>query len=191
MGKGSSNTSDCKQYKPVGSCIYCGSTKNLETEHIIPFGLSGAAILPESTCRKCARITGSFEQNVLRGPFLPIRVFRDLKSRTKYRDAPKTLPITIVRNGQEEILELRIDEYPIHFHFPVFPPPALLTKAKFSSGISVMGVYSVLFGPRPDEVGKSLGATQIKLVTNYEPVEFSRMIAKIGYAYACAERATI
>jgi hypothetical protein len=48
----------------------------------------------------------------------------------------------------------------------------------------------VVFGPRPEEVGKSLGATEIKLSINYEPVAFAQMVAKIGYAYACAERAT-
>src|SRR5947209_7136061 len=53
-------------YQPVGRCIYCGSTESLGREHIIPLALNGTAVLPKSTCDGCTRITGEFEQDVLR-----------------------------------------------------------------------------------------------------------------------------
>ena len=43
-------------YKPVGHCIYCGATEDLGKEHILPFGLSGSAILPKSSCRSLSLI---------------------------------------------------------------------------------------------------------------------------------------
>ena len=178
-------------YPPVGRCIYCSATDGLEKEHILPFGLRGTATLPESTCRTCATITGTFEQVVLCGPFWPVRVYRDLKSRTKHRDAPSTRPLTFVRDGKEQTIELKIDDYPTLLHFPLFAPPAYLTLSPdYKSGIIMSGIASVLFGPRPDDVAKSLGATELKLTANCQPAAFARMIAKIAYAFAAAERAT-
>lgn len=178
-------------YTSVGYCIYCGATTRLEREHILPFALSGTSTLPQSTCRDCATITGSFEQAVLRGPFWPVRVYRDLKSRTKHRDAPTTLPLTVVRNGEEQIIVLKIKDYPTLIHFPLFAPPAHLTRSTdYKCGITISGIASILFGPRPDDVAKSLGATELKVTANYQPVAFARMIAKIAYAFAAAERTT-
>jgi HNH endonuclease len=62
------------RYPEVGVCIYCGSTNQLEDEHIVPFGLGGNAILPAASCRTCAVVTSRFELSVLRGPMRPIRV---------------------------------------------------------------------------------------------------------------------
>ena len=96
-------------YKPVGHCIYCGATENLGKEHILPFGLSGSAILPKSSCRNCASITGRTEQDILRGSFWPaVRAFRDLKSRSKHENAPSTMPVSIFRNGEDEVVMLRL-----------------------------------------------------------------------------------
>lgn len=174
-------------YKPVGRCIYCGVTADLRKEHILPFGLSGTAVLPESTCGRCAQITGRVEQVVLRGPMWAVRVFRDLKSRTKHRNAPKTYPLTILQGDHEEIVELPVEEYPILLHFPLFSLPALLDPKGYVNGIRVTGVATISFGPRPEDVLKRLGATMIQLSQKQEPVAFARMLAKIAYAMAAAE----
>ena len=177
-------------YPKVGRCIYCGTTSDLEKEHILPFGLSGTSTLPKSSCRSCATITGAFEQIVLRGPFLPVRVYRNLKSRTIHRDAPKTLPLTFVRDGKEQTLDLKIEDYPTLLLFPVFAPPAYLSgNPEYSNGILVSGVAPVLFGPRPDDVAKLLGASEVKITSDSQPVSFARMIAKIAYSFAFAEGA--
>lgn len=57
------------------------------------------------------------------------------------------------------------------------------------SGILVSGVVSVLFGPRPDDVAKALGASEVKIKSDSQPVAFALMIAKIAYAFAFAEGA--
>ncbi len=181
---------DNTRYTAVGRCIYCGTVDNLTDEHIMPLALNGTAILPHSSCRGCAKITGRFEQIVLRGPFWPVRVFRDLKSRTKHKDAPSALSLRAVRNGRDDTIELPIGEYPFLLHFPLFPPPAYLGNSNYSNGILMSGLASVLFGPRPDDVAAQLGATEIKLPSTYQPVAFAQMLAKIAYAMAVAERET-
>ena len=176
-----------RKYLPVGHCIYCGDTSTLSREHILPFGLSGTAELPEASCEKCRKITGHFEQMVLRGPMWAVRVYRRLKSRTKHEQAPRTYPLTVVRGGQEAVVSLPGEEYPILLHFPVFPPPAILDPEGYRTGIRIKGMATISFGPRPDETLKRLGADEIRLPQDLKPVAFARMLAKIAYAWAAAE----
>ena len=116
-----------------------------------------------------------------------VRVYRDLQSRRKHKDAPKTYPLTVLRGEHEEVLTLPVEEYPILLHFPVFSPPALLEPAGYVSGIRVTGVATVSFGPRPEDVMKRTGVTTIRVSQTQEPVAFARMLAKIAYAMAAAE----
>jgi hypothetical protein len=53
--------SETKRFPPVGRCVYCGVySDKLEMEHVLPFGIAGnAMLLPKSSCRTCASITGS------------------------------------------------------------------------------------------------------------------------------------
>lgn len=176
------------KYGPVGHCIYCGSTQDLEKEHILPFGLSGTAVLPDSTCRQCAAISGEVEQAVLRGPMWAVRVYRDLKSRTKHKDAPKGYPLTVVKGGQEINIEVPIADFPILLHFPIFAPPGYLDPSGYKNGIRVSGVATISFGPRPEEIAKKLGVEKISINQDQKPAAFARMIAKIAYAWAAAER---
>jgi hypothetical protein len=176
-----------KPYAPQGRCIYCGCTINLEREHIIPFGLGGTAVLPKASCRACAKLTGRQEEIVLRGPMQAIRVYREIQSRTKHRDAPKAYPLTVIRRGVEEVLDLPAKDYPILLHFPTFAPPGFLSPGGYDSGIRLSGIHTVAFGPSPEEVAQRLGATSIILTQEYEPVAFARVVAKIAYAMAAAE----
>jgi hypothetical protein len=179
---------DNLKYPPVGHCIYCGETSQLSCEHILPFGLSGTAELPEASCEGCRKITGQVEQIVLRGPMWPVRVYRELKSRTKHKEAPKTYPLTIIRGAQEVLVSLLPKEYPILLPFPVFSPPAVLDPQGYREGIRVKGIATISFGPRPEEVLKKHRAEHIQIARDLKPVEFARMLAKIAYAWAVAER---
>jgi hypothetical protein len=179
---------DNYNYASVGRCIYCGSTEDLQNEHILPFGLSGSAILPKSTCKTCAKITGQVEQKVLRGPMWALRVYRELKSRTKHQDAPKSYPLTVIRNGTEQLITLPVHEFPILLHFPIFAAPAYLDPDNYEKGILLTGLATVSFGPRPEEVAKRWGVETISINQAHEPVAFARMIGKIAYAWAAAEK---
>lgn len=175
------------QYPPAGVCIYCGSTQNLTKEHILPFGLSGTAVLPVSSCRTCASITGAVEQKILRGSMWPVRVFRDLKSRTKHRDAPDQYSLTVVKNGKEFQIEVHLEDVPVLLPFPIFVPPAFLNPKGYKGGIQVSGVNTISFGSTSEYLAEKLGVENIKLTHTVDPVAFARMIAKIAYAWAAAE----
>lgn len=176
-------------YPRVGRCIYCSATDDLRREHIIPFGLNGTAVLPEASCARCARITATVEAQVLRGPMREVRVLRRLRSRSRHAGVPGTQRLTVVRSGVTEAVQVPIEQYPILLHFPTFSLPRFLT-GQDGSGIEVTGVASVLFGPRPEEVARRLGAQSIILESQRDrPIAFARMLAKIGYAMAVAQGA--
>lgn len=175
-------------YPSIGYCIYCGSTEDLRKEHILPFGLSGTATLARSTCPRCADITSRVELDVLRGPMRSVRVFRQLRSRSKHTGAPSHSQLDIVRGGKREAVELPCDEYPILLHFPLFSPPAYLYPTGYQSGINMMGIATISFGPRPEEVCERLGADEISVSTlGDKPASFARLVGKIAYAFAFAE----
>jgi hypothetical protein len=176
-----------RKYPTIGQCIYCGCTGGLQDEHIIPLALAGTAVLPKSSCGACAKITGEQERIVLRGSMWPVRVFRGLKSRRKHRVAPKSYPLTVVRQGAEEIVQLPAAEYPILLPFPIFAPPAFVDTLGRKTEIEVMGVRTISFGPVPQDVARKLGATSIKIEREDQPVAFARVIAKIAYGFAAAE----
>ena len=181
-----SDFSKCS-YVAVGRCIYCGSKEDLRREHIIPYALGSDVILPRSTCRNCAKITGNFEQVVLRGPMWPVRKLLRLKSRSKHANAPKTKRLSIFRNGEKRQIEVPLEEYPVILYFPVFPPPGYGNE-HYKNGIIFMGVDSICFGPKPEEVAKKYSADELILKERpYNYIEFAQTIAKIGYCYAVAE----
>jgi len=57
----------------IGECVYCGAKENLANEHIVPLALGGNLVLQNASCRSCAKITGKFEQRVLRGFMMDAR----------------------------------------------------------------------------------------------------------------------
>lgn len=181
-----SDFSKCS-YDAVGRCIYCGSKEDLRREHIIPYALGSDVILPLSTCRNCARITGNFEQVVLRGPMWPVRKVLGIKSRSKHANAPKTNRILILENGEKKQIEIPLDEYPVTLYFPVFPQPGY-DNEQYKNGIILIGADRRCFGPNPVEVAIKYGADKLILKDRpYHYVEFAKTIAKIGYSYAVAE----
>ena len=173
-------------YPPYGSCIYCGRIDDLRTEHIVPYGLDGNLKLPKSTCGKCADRTSKIERAILRGDFRVVRLYRHMPSRRKHAGAPELYMLTITREGQEQQIEVPLDEYPVILHFPIFPPPRILVTAEKRPGIDVSGVDTISFGPNPLDVMRKLGAQSIGATVAQRPAEFARMVAKIAYAMAAA-----
>jgi len=175
-----------QNYPPVGHCIYCGETDSLSREHIIPFGLNGNAVLAAASCARCRNITASFEREVLRGSMRTVRVLLKFQSRKKHQGAALTERLRFTRDGVSESIDLPIERFPILLPFPKFAPPRFLTGGQ-NSRLDVTGVATISFGPRPEIVGKELGAQELILQSRPDrPVSFARMIAKIGYAMAHA-----
>lgn len=177
---------DARRFPRVGKCIYCGSVEDLTDEHVLPLGLSGTAVLPDASCKECAKITGRFEQDVLRGPMQQVRVFRELKSRTKHRDAPKTKELQIATDDSEaQPIGVGFTEGPVVYTFPVFEVPAFVLPEGYAQGIRLKGFATCAFGKLPEEVMKEQHQAQsMSWSESHRYTSFARMLAKIGYANA-------
>ena len=175
------------QFAAVGRCIYCGVKNDLRREHIVPFGLSGTAVLPKATCKQCEKITSNIERNVLRGPMWAVRVLRNLKSR-RPNDAPKTERLTIIKDGAEQTIELPIDKFPILLHFPIYRPPSFLFPENYVNGIIVTGYSTINFGTSLEEALSNYRPCEIRYKSHsYRWFDFARMIAKIAYCMDVGE----
>jgi hypothetical protein len=83
-----------ERYSPVGVCIYCGSKggiDGLRDEHIVPFSLSGEAVLPKASCRSCEAITSAFEGRCARTMYGSFRIREGIRTRR-----PKQRPDKLV-----------------------------------------------------------------------------------------------
>lgn len=172
--------------KSVGSCIYCGSTKQLTDEHIVPFALGGRLILPDSSCFECAKITSLFEQKVLRGFMLNARTTGKFPTR-RQKERPKTLPLAIEKEGELLETELSPDEHPGLLHLPMLEPPGYFVGRDPKEGLTIIGLETIQFGQSPYMVAKKLNATAITSTTNLDVWSFARLLAKIGYCFAISE----
>lgn len=178
-------------YPSVNHCIYCGNAEDkLTDEHIIPFGLNGNLVLPNSSCKKCAQITSKVELRVLRGFMEHGRRAMGVSSRHKKHEKPSTVPVKFI-NG-----EVRLDgEMPIEggihmIHFPIFSTPlALGGKAKDNKpdGIEVAGIETLHIGNTIATVQKH-PARGVEIQTDLDIWAFIRMLAKIAYSYYVAKK---
>ncbi|MEK9502494.1 hypothetical protein [Gaopeijia maritima] len=180
---------DRHRFDGVGQCIYCGETDDLRDEHIVPYGLGGNLVLPDSSCGACAEITSRIELKVLRGSFRPIRVMRGIQSRRKHRGAPTKLPLQVRYGDEWETIELPHHEYPLLLHFLVYDLPGCLEPEAYTEGLRVRGHLTYSFGPRPEQVVKDLGADEIRVSQTDGPSEFAKMTAKVAYSMAVASGA--
>ncbi len=90
----------------------------LAEEHIIPYGLNGDFVLPESTCRRCERITGRLESILQRGTLLACRSILGLRTRNP-KDRPSRLPLYV---GNLKV-EVDVKDYPSTLALARFPQP--------------------------------------------------------------------
>lgn len=177
---------DGKVYRPVGMCIYCDSKESLTDEHIIPLALGGTARLPKSSCRNCAKITGKFEQSVLRGVLWPIRVATKMPSRTEHSEAPQSRTIEVTdAAGVVSQREVAFGEMPFTVTFPLLSP----TPRHQMAGVRVGGVATYSIGGSVEDLLAKLGVKSIKVSEKLDPTSFARMLAKIAYAGAVAQGA--
>jgi len=175
------------RYPSVGRCIYCGSTEGLTDEHIIPEGLHGPWVLPKSSCETCSVETGRFEQRVLRGPLWPPKTELGLKTK-RPRERPQGFPLTVVRNGKRVRENVPVGSNLPSVILPLFGKPGFLTPSTPLNSIEITGWYVGHISRTPEQVKQELGAEGVWIETNYPVIDFARMLAKIAYSYAVAQR---
>lgn len=163
-----------KSYKPVGKCIYCGSTENLGNEHIIPYGLNGQWILPKSSCEICAKITAEFEKDVLRGMFLEARTSLGLKTRNK-EHRPALLPLITKKDGKEEVLLLPPNEHFTTICFLEYPLPAYIDERSYGKGVEVRAFSLICLG-EPDEIIRKHEISEVKIKSTLKDEQICRYV---------------
>jgi hypothetical protein len=179
-----------RTYPAVGRCIYCNAHTyvaeggGLHLEHIIPHALDGELELPEASCRSCERVTGQFEQLVLRGSLWGIREHFGLRSRGK-EGRPKTLPVFAVRNvgEKEQRIDIPVEDHPsmllmlIAHEAGIFLPPDCNDHPGMGWAYNVKSIPEFL--------------AKYKLHSFAPPAldshSFMRMVGKIGHAFLTAE----
>lgn len=178
-----------KVFDPVGKCIYCGSTSDeLTDEHIVPFALNGNWILPKSSCKNCASITGKFEMDVLRGPFSDVRTTLNLRTRNK-KKRPSHLSLKIKRKGHEEweVIQLTPEENYTTATFLEFAPPAYLDGRAYEKGILVTAISIIYIGGNIEELIRKYNIESIEGTVTYNAgSSFERLLAKIAYGFTVA-----
>lgn len=113
--------------KSVGECIYCGTKEPpLTREHMLAKSLGGdGLVLRESSCLKCAAITGDDERLVARQAFGYLRAFQGSTTRRKSKQeslAEKKVEVHGVNAiGQEEVKTVKRKDLPtfrMHINLP-------------------------------------------------------------------------
>lgn len=171
----------------AGRCIYCGAQDDLTDEHVVPYALGGTLVLPEASCKPCAKITSAFERRVLRGFMFAGRTVAGLPTR-RPKDRPKSLSIEIEGPNGFESVELPIAEYPAVLQLPLLPPPRFLTGQPARNGVDLCGLETIAFGNDPKEVARTLKATIFRYTeTDYALSDFVRLLAKIGYSFIVSQ----
>ncbi|MBU2828948.1 HNH endonuclease [Acidithiobacillus ferriphilus] len=184
-----------KIYAPVGHCIYCGSrewspgcNRKLGDEHIVPEGLGGKLILPESSCKSCEKITSKFELEWLRSSFFAVRVQKGLGKKKKR--STRYLPLHIERNGRTIIKNIPIEKYPPIIVTMLFDHPGMLldiqpTGKELSGGVEI-GTLATFGGMVSEHLaeGAVSFAPQRRSATS---LELGRILAKIAHSYAVAK----
>jgi len=180
-----------KVYQPIGFCIYCGKTNNelpqdgkLTKEHIIPLGLNGMQILPEASCKQCAKITGTAERMLLRDMFGPLRLRLKMKTRHKNEIPPKTTTYIVNKEGRTEKVELAHEDFPRVVPGLLFPPAGISISRPVGETVQ----FKPMFVNCPDsdiDQLKAKGHKEIGLF-KLEYLTFLRCVAKIAHAYAYA-----
>jgi len=168
----------------IGECIYCGSTKDLTKEHVVPYGLGCPHewIIYDGSCQDCARITSAFERDVLRNYLIELRAALGLPTYRK-KKRPKNLDLQLLRDGQSFTVSLPAEQYPPLIIMPHFKVPAYIGNYGYQRGVMVVG--SSLHGPpNMKETLAKLNANGFSVTRSLVGLNFARMLAKIAYGMA-------
>ena len=185
------NLVDRKKWPPIGYCLYCGSTKNLTREHVVPLSLGGNWVLPKASCESCSRITGEFERRVARDMLWAHRV--QMGYRTRHKDEkPSQLTIDVHTKGGIEHRKIPIENSPtLPVIMPILEPPDILLgkppkeSAAFCGWIWYQPQDST---PQKERLAAIHGnvAKSISVDLNVNLNGLMRMLAKIAHCHATA-----
>lgn len=166
-------------YESRGSCIYCGETKNLSDEHIVPFSLGGVHVLRKASCARCADITKKFEQKVSRDLWGDARAA--FNAPTRRRKERKTHIEIEDRKNSSKTLKFPVGEYPAGFVFYKMTKAGFLLDLPDDVDLTVHWQMSVIDDSGRREKFLEKHPDNLLLKFRHVPYDFGRMLAKIGY----------
>jgi hypothetical protein len=167
------------------ACIYCGKRKDLQDEHVIPYGLEGDYVLRQASCSDCGAMTSRFELAVLRHLLLPARTSLEIRTR-RPRERPDRLPLLEMEDGERRTRDVAVEDHPTYMALPVLLPPAGLRGAD-KPNLEVTGAWLALVGRTSlAEASRQRGGTAVGVQLSVDAYAFARMIGKIGFGFAVA-----
>jgi hypothetical protein len=128
-----------QRYFEIGECIYCGTTSSpLTTEHVVPYGLGGdAVVLRKACCEKCRVITSKCERNPIHENWAQLRAVLDFPSR-KRELAEEIFPLDVeLEDGSKTSLRLKGKETLGLVQFLEYKPPAFFAPSGYNPRIAV------------------------------------------------------
>jgi hypothetical protein len=161
-------------YRPLGRCVYCGSTHQLSTEHIVPRGLGGNIIFPRASCEKCRKITHAFETICMRQNFLYFRVHTGLHQHPNER--PTHLPVRIRGKGSRLVLP---SAHPNYLGLPTLLRPGILSGAALGMPYIVRG-FQITNPKNLHKVQSQYDKSEyFEVDYTFHLIPFAKMLAKI------------
>jgi hypothetical protein len=172
--------------RTIGSCIYCGAKDDLRDEHIIPYFLYGDYVLVNASCKKCEAVTSKFEDSVGRKQFGMFRSYHKLRTK-KPKKRIRDYEIELDTEKGVKAIRIPIDELGSIHTLPIFEPPGAILGKEGQEGITQTGIIATFNGGLTKEAFyKKYGYPKVNLKMKYNPSDFARMLAKIGYGMVVA-----
>lgn len=181
-------TSPSEKYAPVGYCIYCRAHGvPLTDEHIIPLGLGGNLVLPKASCAKCAAITGRIEQFCLRNMFGVVRARMQFPTR-RPKERHRLSPLHIVQNDNSvSTKQIPISDFPFGIVLARLQPPRILLGLPPVQNFPGADFWRANIPDELQATATRFGGKGFRL-GSFHAGYFTRMLAKIGHAFAVADQ---
>lgn len=176
-----------------GRCIYClNNAEPLHTEHMIPRSLDGAWQINQAACLSCQKLTNeAYENEALNSEML--RIPRQmLQMRRRNRGKKNRRPIRPVKVFAGDVVDATdvsdATILPLEWcHIPpIFAMLALPPARKFGVGTANTARVAFVHLKRKDASKEHVA--DITLRQEVPLPAFAKMLAKIAYCYAVAER---
>ena len=172
---------------PANICIYCGSTKNLTDEHVVPFALGGNLVIPKASCKSCAKITSLLEGKILRGFMFDARIAGNFPtSHPQNRPSAVSVGIRPKYRLRFKKVDIPSSEAVGVIFLPTFERATFLVGKPPITGIHIMGTEVIGFGKNLKDISTQYKGEAMQFTQSIPAHDFVRFLAKIGYCYAVA-----
>lgn len=170
-----------------GRCIYCGATRDLKDEHIVPLSLGGTAVIEKASCSNCEKITSYLDGYLARDLYNEYRSHVGIRSR-RPKQRPKSLFASFRKpDGSEIVEEFSPKDQPYVLLMPIWSPPGITLGKPPTANFDVTQGHLYIF--TSEAMQKRIASDNLKLgvwpYINYPT--FARAIARISFCQAVAQ----